>query len=350
MNELVKVDPKQYGLDENKANEITKGLTTIIKERDVLTKSYQDLIETEITLKSIPVFRELRLQISKNRTQGLNFWHKQNKAYFLAGGNFVQAIYNKEVAENERMESKLKDAEEYFERLEAERIEKLETERKAEVSKYSEVYPSGLGSMDESVFNSYLTGLKVAYEARIKAEQEAEAERLRLIEVEKENARLKAIEDEKIRKENARLKAEAEAKEKALLAERAKIEAERKAEAEKQAAILAKEREEAERKLKAQQEQSRKDAEKLAAERAKIEAELQAKNDAEIAAQMAKELEETRRFEAERKAAKAPRKEKLTKWVDSFEIAKFENDLLAMEIEAKFQSFKNWAKQQISNI
>lgn len=359
--EVAVIDPKEYGLEESKANEITKGLNQVLAERELLIKEFEIVSKMEITKETIPLFRELRLKVQKNRTQGILIWHKVGKEYFLRGGQFIDAKKRVEVLINENMEDVLLKGEKHLEILEAERVAILETERKAELANYSEVIPSGLGTMDENVYANYLTGIKIAKEARIKAEQEAEAERLRLIEVEKETARLKAIEDERIRKENERLKAEAEAKEKELAAERAKVEAERKAEVEKQAAILdnerqsqaillEKERAEATRKLKEQQEVSRKEAEKQAAERAKLQSELQAKKDAEFKAQQEKERAEREMLEAEKRAAKAPRKEKLTKWVDSFEIAKFENDLLAMEIEAKFKSFKVWAKQQISNV
>lgn len=238
----------------------------------------------------------------------------------------------------------------FVKRYETEQKE-LQTQLRVEkVSKFAEINRFEFENMSNEMFDLFLSGLEKNHNDRIKAEQEAEAEMLRLIEVEKENARLKAIEDEKIRKENARLKADAEAKEKELAAERAKVEAERKAEAEKQAAILANERKESELKLKAQQENARKEAEKQAAERAKVEAELQSKKDAELKAQREKEQAEKARLESEKKAAKAPRKEKLTRWVNSFELPKFENDLLAMEIEQKFNAFKYWAKNQINTL
>lgn len=53
--------------------------------------------------------------------------------------------------------------------------------------------------------------------------------------------------------------------------------------------------------------------------------------------------------EAEEKAAKAPIKKQLSTWIDTFQIGKpiTENEL-SKEIEAKFESFKTWAKQLIN--
>jgi len=344
-NKLMKIDPKDYGLEEKQVVTIEQAFAPKIAEREGYAKVYEHLLTKEISRETCSEANELRKKLVKVRT-GISEIHKTQKAYFLAAGKFVDAWKNKETKPIEQMEENLEDIAKYYERIEAERIAKVEAERKAEIQNYSEIVPFGLGTMDSTVYANYLTGLKVAYEARIKAEQEAESERLRLIEVEKENARLKAIEDERIRKENERLKKEAEAKEKALAAERAKVEAERKAESEKQASILA----EAEKKIREQQEQARKEAEKAAAERAKLQAELKAKQDAEIAAQKAREQAERERLEAEKAAAKAPRKEKLTKWVDSFSLPPFENDILANEIIEKFDAYKKWAKTIIKNI
>ena len=111
-----------------------------------------------------------------------------------------------------------------------------------------------------------------------------------------------------------------------------------------------KEREAAEAILKAEQEKARIEAEKAANEKAALEAELKAKADKEAAEAKAKqEAEKQAKFEAE-KAAKAPRKEKLTKWVESFQIPTFENDEVAANITARFNSFKKWAESEISNI
>lgn len=185
MEELIKAS--DYGLEQKQADQITKGIKTILKERDVLAESYNDVINLEITGENISTFRTLRLQIRDNRTKGLEKWRKTNKAYFLAGGNFVQAISNREQAENERMESKLMKAENHFIDLENERVEKLKEERENVLKRYEvEVMPERIGNLSKEVWENYLAGVKVAYDARKKAEEEAEKERL-------ENLRIKKL-------------------------------------------------------------------------------------------------------------------------------------------------------------
>jgi len=352
--ELQKVDPKEFGLEEIQVITIEQAFLPKIAERDGYSVIYEQLITKELTKELCNEAGDLRRKLVKTRT-GIADIHKTQKAFFLSAGRFVDAWKNKETLPIEQMEEKLSEIEKHFERIEAERIAKLESDRKTEISAYSDLFPSGLGVMDESVYQNYLVSVKLGYEAKIKAEQEAEAERLRLIEVEKENARLKAIEDEKIRQENERLKAEAIAKEKEIEAERKrqsdllakqKANADEKAriEKEKQDAILA----EIEAKAKIERE-------KAEAERKRLEDELKAKQEAERKAKELAEQLEADRIAAEKKAAKAPDKEKLVKMVDSIVISipelKDSNAIAAANvINAKFEAFKTWAKSQIESV
>ena len=81
--------------------------------------------------------------------------------------------------------------------------------------------------------------------------------------------------------------------------------------------------------------------------RAKAEAEEKAKKDAEIKA--AAELKAKQQAEA--KAAKAPVKQQLNTWVDSFSIIKpTKENKTTIEIQEKFEQFKKWAKSKIENL
>lgn len=342
MASLVKVNPKEFGLEIEKASEITSGLNQILTERSILEKLYSETILLEITKENIQKFRELRLKIRDNRTKGIQAWHKVNKEFYLRGGQFVDAIKNKEIEVNERMESALEENEKFFERQEADRIEKLKSERILECTPFSEFVPFGidLGTLTDEAYNSILSGAKLQMKAKQEAEAEAEKIRIENERIEAERiAEEKRIEAERIeaqRIENERLKKEAEKREAELKAEREKAEAERKRLAEiqakkdaEQAEILRKEKE----------------------EKARIEAELQAKKDAEIKAEQSRLAElEKQKKEAE-KLAKAPIKKQLTAWVDSFEIpsTNVSNEVSA-EIIAKFEDFKTWSKRKIENI
>ena len=319
--EIVKIKASDYGLDENKAQEITKGLTTILAERSVLQDEYNNCITLEILPENIPLFKDLRLRIRDNRTKGIEVWHKNNKAYFLAGGNFVDAIKRKEIEENERMEKKLLDAEKFFENQERERVEKLRIDRLAMIKPYTEIEPLALGHMEQAVFDNLLQGFKVAYEVRIEAEKKAEEDRIA-------REKKEADEREAQRLENIRLKKEAEEKEKALEVEREKVrkdneEKERLAEVErKKAADL----------LKVQQEKADKEraellaqAEKQRQEKERLEKEIADKE----AARLKLIADEKRAKDKAEKAAKlAPDKQKLLNFMQAI------NDLPRPEVKS----------------
>ena len=320
-----------FGIEPTKAKEMVSGLTTTLAERIVLEDAYVDVIELNITTENLPTFKELRLKIMKNRTQGLTKWKEKEKAFYLAGGNFIQAIYNKEVAVNEQMESKLLDAEKFFENQEKERLALLKKEREDLLQPFVDNLPGGLEDLDQDVFDSFLETKKKAHADKIESER-LEAER-----IEKERLdREKEIEAQRL--ENLRLKAEAEAKEKEQAKERAILEAEKKAIADKA---------ERERKIEADRQakiQAEKDAEikKEREAKEKLEAEEKARKEA-------CEKAELKAVEEANKLAKAPIKKQLSVWVDSFELPKTEVDNeTSKEILAKFESFKMWAQNMIN--
>lgn len=355
MTNLVKINPKEYGLEESSVKEIESAFAVKLAEKEPLISMYKSLITKELNPQLCKEAKDLRNKLVKVRT-GIAEIHKSQKAYFLAAGRFVDAWKNKETEPIEQMESKLKEIETYFEKIEAERIAKLKAERIEKLStvcETPEMYP--LEQMSDEAFDNLLNGLKVAKEQkeaeekrieleRIEAEKKAEADRLAKIEADR-------IERERIEKENARLKAEAEAKEKALKLEREKAESERKAIEEK----ARKEREAIETAARIEREKQAKIQAKKDAELKKIQEKalrLEREKQAEIERLEVIELQKKKDAE---KLAKSSDKNKLNVWVDSFVISQECNVSdksieTKKEIIEKFNSFKNWAKKQVENI
>lgn len=311
-----------FGIEPAKAKEMVGGLDSTLADREVLKNAYIDVIELDITSENLAIFKELRLKLVKNRTS-IETWHKNNKAFYLAGGRFVDAIKNKEIEVNKEMESKLLEGEKFFENQEKEKARLLNEERIEKLKPYIEdVSGLNFSEFDDESFDDYVLGKKTRFEneAKAKKEAEAKAESERLAEIERQKA---------IEIENAKLKAEAEAKEKALEKERAEAK-------EKQDAI----------ELKAKQEREKAEAER------KIEAD---KKDAEIKRlKDEKEKSENERIAKEKEAkelAKAPVKKQLSVWVNSFELpnTEVENEL-SKEIKDKFEAFKKWSLTQINNL
>jgi hypothetical protein len=366
-NEIVKIDPSQYGLDEKKSQEIVKNLTQVIAERDALGAMYDEVIKSDIELpETAKRASELRKQLKKNRTQGIEAWHKGQKEFWLRGGQFVDAIKNKEIAVNERMEANLEQIEKHQEIKEQERKAKLKADRSMLLAPYVsnvELFP--LGEMEEEAFNQLLEGQKLAK----KQADEAEKERIRLAEIEeakkavfeKRKAALvdyvfylkemgvmallsidttddawieiqnKAIECKKAYEKKQKELADAAAaeKKKADEADTARLAAEKKAKEISDAA-------EAER-LK---------SEKLLKEAKQREDELKAKA-------LAEELAQKKAAEA---LAKKPDIEKLALWVDSIApgfVLDIKNpDILttAKSLADKLEAYKTWAKSIIDNL
>jgi len=300
-NELV---PSAYGLEESQAKEITIGLSTIKKERDALIESFENVIQEEISEENIPMFKTLRLQIRDNRTKGIEPWHKSNKAYFLAGGRFVDAIKNREVQVNTRMEDALMSCEKHYEIQEAKKLQELQTKREDLIDEFlfeGEEHRE-YAKMDDELWRAIFDSKKKAHSDWIKAEKKAEENRV---------AKEKADEAARIAMiaENEKLKKQAEAK-----AKSDKIEADKRAKAEAKVKAVA------DAKLKKEQ-----DAKQALLDKLKANQEAEAKR-------LAKE--------AELLKAKADAEQAELSKGDADKVKDLINDLEALKTKYSFKSAK----------
>jgi hypothetical protein len=322
---IIKIDPAEFGLENDKAVEVESAFAPVIVERDALLEVYQTILTSEMSEQLTEDAHQLRLKLVKVRTS-TDKVHRVQKAFYLAGGRFVDAWKTRNNTVIEQMEERLSEIENYYINIEKECIEKLRIERMgllSEVSDTPELFQVEL--MTEQAFNSLLEGQKLAKQARIAAEKKAEEDRLAEIEAER-------IENERIRKENERLQAESESKEKQIESERKSAAAKLKAEQDSAEAARLKAQAEAEAVLKVEREKAQKLADELAAKQA---AELKAKQDAELSA---------------KKAAAAPLKAKVTVWIDSLTMPEMGDDKTVTDIRTKFEGFKSWAKTQLINL
>jgi colicin import membrane protein len=361
--------PELQLLESSKAEQIRKTFIPMAQMLQNFEAKYNELMAIPLenmTPKICEEFKRFRLDVAKVRIETGKAKDKA-KEYLKLEDKAIMGVHNILVFSVKEMEDKAKERENYYENLERERLEKLRADRWSEIKDFTDIEPRGLEEMESEVFEALKGGLIAKYNAKMEAEKKAETERLEAERIAKlvrdrefifskfsffcdekpdfatlsEQDFVKFMDDLQDKKtdhdkkqaeiaaENERLKKEAEAKEIDLELERekarqeaAKLEAKRQAE------------------LKAEREKQ-----------AKLEAELKAKKDAEIQAEkerLAKAKAE--KIEAER-LAKAPIKEQLNKWVNSFELPKrpIDNEVAA-EIQVKFNSFKNWAVTQINNL
>lgn len=184
MSELVKINAKDYGLEESKAKEISDMFQPMLKSMVELEKEYNGLIKNPVTKELCLEAKTLRLKFVKIRT-GTAEIHRKLKAFYLLGGRFVDGWKNAQLMASDGIESKLMSIEKHFENLETERITKLQEKRAKELEKYEvDFVPDNLGEMQNEVWGNYLSGVKLNYQAKIDAEKKAEEER---IQKEKEN-------------------------------------------------------------------------------------------------------------------------------------------------------------------
>lgn len=320
------------------------------------------------------IARNLRLKTVKIRTDSEKLKDSRKHGYLLRG-NLEQAAYNLIAATCKVAENEFTNVEKAREIAEAKRIEALRIERTVALSRlgWGGSVTLNVGKLDDQTYNAMLSGLKKAEEDRIAEEKRIEEERI---------AAAKKAEEERAAmiSENERLRKEAEVKEKALAAERAKVEAERKAaddkarkEREAAAKKLAEEqaKADAERKrLEAEAERVRIQNEKKLTEERRIAAEQLAKQQAEAkrladelrtkqlqeeSERQRKEKEEQSRIAAEKKAAAAPDKEKLRKMLEltimpEGGVSTEAGYVVESSIQTKFKAFKVWANQQIETL
>jgi len=360
------INPVEFGIEPVKAKEMLSGLSVIMEEREALKLSYIDVIKLPITEENVSIFKDLRIKVRDNRTKGIEPWHKTNKAFYLAGGRFVDAIKNKEVLENEQMEEKLLEGEKFFENQEKERLSLLKTEREAFLRPFVEVIPNGLEDLDQDVFDSFLETKKKSHLEKL------ETERLEAIKV--EEARLAEIERQRlIEVENAKLKVEAELKEKIRKERGAKMQPYivyirdynkllemSDADFEKEIASIHKgamdDMKYQAEKIQAEENERIAQAKKERQEFEKA-TELRLKEEAVKKAREEKEKTEALAILEAEKLAKAPDKDRLIKMLDdtnlivsSFEFKTDKGAQCETMIIDKFNAFKKWAKSEIEKL
>jgi len=282
---LVKIDPKDYGLQEGKAKEIEAVFLPMIEKMKELEKDYNEIIELPVSMETSIRARELRLRYVKIRTATAQI-HKDAKAFYLAGGKFVDGWKNAQLYASHGMEDKLESIENHFEKIEQEKKVKLQAERMETYTPYASIVEGtpepDFANMPDDIWNNFLEGAKKIHLEKIEAQKRAEEEtRLAAEKVEKERLakeKAEAEQREKIRLENEKLKKEKE-----------QLEAEAK---KREAYRVAKEL-----------------AEKK--ERDRVEAELEAKKLKEAKEEKERLEKIETEFLAKKKAEQAPDKEKL---------------------------------------
>ena len=290
------------GLTETKAKQLKELFDPMMENLVKVEDDFNKIVSLEIKPETCVLAKRMRLDISKIRISADKV-RKDQKAEYLRAGNAIQGIYNIIKLAVVSKEEKLKDIELHYEKIEEEKVKKLQLDREDELNKYDIDMANfiDLGNMPIDIWKNYLAGVKNNYEAVKEAERKAEADRI-------EQEKKEAAEREAMRLENERLKIEAEKAEKKIIAEQKKLDKER----EKQEEKLRLEREKVEAEKRIQDEIIKKEREA----KEKLEREILEKEVKRVKL----EKEASDRLKAEQKKAKnAPDKEKLDKLVSYME-------------------------------
>ncbi len=404
MNEVTVIEHEQFGLEKKEAANIEKAFEPKIKEREILSSQYGELVKKDITQETCAEATELRRKLVKVRT-GIADVHKAQKAFFFAAGKFVDAWKNKETLPVTQMEGGLKKIENHFAEIEEAKLEIIRQERNSELAKYEIEYEMGdIAFMTPDIWKHFLSSVRSEFEEKKAEEIRIEKERIKaqrmqdlfmarkekLIQfsqfniqnelspettekefidiVEKGETMKKEFyaEQKRIKAENDRLKKEQEIKDKRINELRPFMiyirdykETISLNESDYQKELielgLAKKQQEdyeSEQELKRQNlliEERKKNA--------KIQKELDDKKSADQKAKDAEDLRIKQDKMAARKAELAPDKERMTKWIADMEIIDIVNDrmskdsvLMASEIIIKFNLFKKWATEKVNEI
>lgn len=341
MSNIVQINPAEFGLTDETAKTIKLQFQPMLDKMVELEGEYNSIIALPIEdRETAKKAKELRSKYVKVRT-GTADIHQQQKKFYLNGGRFVDGWKNAQIFASQGKEETLEKIEKYAETQAKLRIEKLQSERAEIIRPYvADTTALDLGTMQDDVFDAYLSARKKAYEDKIEAERIAEEERIEQLRLESEARELQRL-------ENVRLKEEADKREK-------EIEAERQENARKQAELdkkISDEREKAESERKKVEVENQAKLDKERKERQELERKLSEEKTAREKAESDRQAEIKRnQIEAE-KLAKAPVKKQMNLWVDSFTIPELAVDNEKKElIKQKFEAFKRWAKSEVEGL
>lgn len=249
--EVINVDPKEFGLEETKAREISSMFRPMLDKMVELEKKYNEVSALPMGSETSSKAKKLRLEYKKIRIKTEKV-HKELKSFYLKGGRFVDGWKNAQILASDGIEGKLLEIENYFEIQEEKRLNKLREERleawcKTQHEDFDNMEPKGIELMDDDTWDAYHSGLQTKLQAYIKEKAESELKRIQKEKDDRERNEKLAEENRKLQEELAKKEQE----ERRLRAESQRIEQEKQDainEAEQKARMEKEAKEEEERK------------------------------------------------------------------------------------------------------
>lgn len=196
--ELVKIDHKEFGIQETKAKEISSMFKPMLDRMVELEEQANEVLALPMNKETYAKARELRLEYKKTRT-GTSEIHKKAKAYTLNMGRFIDGWKNTQAMASQGVEQKLADIENYEALEEEKRIADLQVKREKALKKFDvEVIPENLGELDKVTWINYLTGTKVNFDKKKQEEKDIYEKELKIEKDRKANEVKLALHNERI--------------------------------------------------------------------------------------------------------------------------------------------------------
>lgn len=316
---LVKIEPADYGLTTETAANIAAQFQPMLEKMVELEEEFNRVVQLPIGEPDTEKAAKALLQKYVKVRTGTAAIHKSQKDFYLKGGRFVDGWKNAQLFASQGKEETLQKIVNHQEIQRRLRIQERQEERMARLAPYitpEDADGLSVGEMPDDTFEFFLLGKVQHHKEMMEAQERAEAERKKADELNRKW--------EQRRTEVAPVWKFAD--------ERLKTHELRELDDETYKSLL-----------------TAASVQMMAYE---LEQELAREELATLAREKQAALEAEARAEAERAAiAKAPIKEQLSAWVNSFSIPETSvvNET-SSNIKTKFESFKNWALNQIESI
>ena len=301
---------RETGVEQSTATQLRVAFNAMFGQAERWLGQARAIRVTDVSqVREMKMAREVRLSLREIRCEAEKT-RKRLKSDALAKGKAIDGIANVLKALIEPVETYLQEQEDFAKRVEEQRVAALNESRKLALSAYMDVsnLSENLAAISQEQFDAMLYG---AQQKRVReAEAAAEAERLRLEDIERARKEAEALEE----KRKAEL---AVARKRAAEEARARLEAQRVADLEKM-------------------------------ERMRVQAELAKKEEAERAAKAEADRQAAEREAAARRAAQAPDREKVLAFAGAVRLLEVPALVSAAgvkaqaELAAKVEGFARW--------
>lgn len=194
--ELVKIDYKEFGLEQSKAESIEAAFAPLVKQMVDLEPEYIELIaKYGDGLMTEEMVEEATTMLKKYVTirTSTDTAHKKEKAVFRQSGLFIDGLKNGQRKAGDPREAALKTIKDYYVNIEKARLADLQLEREKAIKPYLGEFEQvqSYSGIPDAQWDALLTDKKLTYQAKLdlikKQLKDAEDERLENEHIRKEN-------------------------------------------------------------------------------------------------------------------------------------------------------------------